>query len=91
MVVVRVDQFERQHAHAEQLGDLLVAAGVAAHAVAGEQRVAAEQGVAGAFEASSRRGVSMAHQAVVDEPAAEVRLLALPLRWRKREMTARLR
>ncbi len=55
VVVVPVDHFERDHADAEEFGDLLMAAGVAAGLIAGEERVAAEEGVAGAFEVGSGR------------------------------------
>ena len=79
MVVAGVDQFERDHAAAEQAADLLMAGGVAAHAVAGEERVAAEEGVAGAFEAEVFGDVDN-FETVFREPAAIVGLFALPLR-----------
>ena len=60
------------------LADLLVAGGVAAHAVAGVERVAAEEGVAGAFEAEVLGDVDD-FEAVLGEPAAVVGLFALPL------------
>ena len=60
------------------LADLLVAGRVAAHAVAGVERVAAEQRIAGAFEAEVLRHVDD-FEAVLGEPAAVVRLFALPL------------
>ena len=55
-----------------------MAGGVAPHAVAGVQRVAAEQRVAGAFEAEVLRHVDDL-EAVLGQPAAIVRLFALPL------------
>ena len=58
--------------------DLLVAGRVAPHAVAGVERVAAEQRVAGAFEAEVLRHVDDL-EAILGKPAAVVRLLALPL------------
>ncbi len=49
-----VDQFQRQHRHAEPLADPVVAPGVGAEAVAGEEGLAAEEGVAGPLEIVSR-------------------------------------
>ena len=49
MVEPRVYQFDRQHAHAERLADPLVRGRSGAGAVTGEQGLAAEQRVAGAF------------------------------------------
>ena len=49
----RVDQLERKDLHAEPLADPLVAAHVAAKPIAGEQRLAAEQGIAGPLEDGS--------------------------------------
>ena len=88
VVVAGVDQFHRNHAAAEHAADLLMAGGVAAHAVAGVQRVAAEERVAGAFEAevlpARRRCRSRARRASGDcralRPAAGG--------WRKRESSA---
>ena len=53
VVVIRIDQFHGNDAAAEHFADLLMAARVAANAIAGKERVAAEQGVAGAFEVKS--------------------------------------
>ena len=50
MVEPRVDQLHRQDLDAQPLADPLVAPHVAAEPIAGEQRLAAEQGVAGPLE-----------------------------------------
>jgi len=57
MVVVRIDQLQRQHTHAQHFGNLLMAACIAAHSIAGKQCVAAEQGVAGSLERKIARRV----------------------------------
>ena len=54
VVVTRIDQFQRDHAAAQQVADLLMTADRRANAIAGQQRVAAEQGVAGPFEIGLR-------------------------------------
>ena len=78
MVVAGVDELDRNHAAAEHAADLLMAGRVAPHAVAGVERVAAEEGVAGAFEAEVFRHIDD-FETIFGEPAAIVRLFALPL------------
>ena len=50
MIEPRVDQLQRQDLDAQPLADPLVAPHVAAEPVAGEQRLAAEQRIAGPLE-----------------------------------------
>ena len=91
VIVIRIDQLERNHAAAEHLADLLMAAGIAADAIAGKERVAAEQGVAGPFEVQIVRHVA-GFETVLR--AARPRRTALRLAaagWRKRAITADLR
>ena len=77
MVEPRIDQFQRQDRHAETLADPLVAADVAADAVAGEQGVAAEEGVAGAFEVIASGRCSTVKPWSLDQ-ASKMRALLLP-------------
>ena len=50
MVEPGVDQFEREHGHAQPLADPVVAPGVGPEAISGIKGRAAEQGIAGPFE-----------------------------------------
>ena len=77
VVEARVDQLQRQDLDAEPLAEPLVAPHVAADAVAGEQRLAAEQGVAGPLEVAALGGRCSTVEAVRGEPGVEVRRLAL--------------
>ena len=78
MIVAGVDEFDGNHAATEQPADLLMAGGVAAHAIAGVERVAAEERVAGAFEAEVF-GDFDDLETIFGKPAAIVGLFALPL------------
>ena len=78
MIVAGVDELDGNHAATEHAADLLVAGRVASHAVAGVERVAAEEGVAGAFEAEVF-GHFDDFKSVFGEPAAIVGFFALAL------------
>src|SRR5262249_8031316 len=78
VIVARVDELDGNHAAADHAADLLVAGGIAPHAVAGVKRVAVEESVAGAFEAEVGRHIDDL-KTIFSEPAAVVRFLALSL------------
>jgi hypothetical protein len=78
VVVIGVDQLQRQHAHAEQLADLLVAERIAPLSIAGQQRVAAKERIAGAFEAKFLRRLDDL-KPVGCQPAPKMFFFALPL------------
>ena len=77
MVEPGVDQLQRQDPHAQLLADPLVGGGVGPGAVAGEERLAAEQGVAGALVVHLL-GQVLDGEPVRGEPGVEERRLAGP-------------
>ena len=77
VIETRVDQLERQDLDAQPLADPLVAAHIAAKPVAGDQRLAAKEGVAGPFEVVARRELDDLEPAAPG-PAFKVRRFALP-------------
>ena len=60
VIVIGVDQFERDYANAEQFSNLLLTPSVAAYAIAREQRFTAEQGIARSLEVSLLGDVAQA-------------------------------
>ena len=55
MIVPGVDQFEREHLHAEPVAQPQLAARVGPRAIPGEEHVAAEEGIARSLEVLARR------------------------------------
>jgi len=89
MVIVRIDQFDRNYPNAEPDGDLLVTGCIAAHAIAGHERVAAEQGVARSFEIGAvRRRLDTI--AVLFESGGITGFFSLPLQVAKSRQDGRL-
>ena len=82
MVVAGIDQFQRDHAATQQVAHLLVPADRRANAVAGQQRVAAEEGIAGPLEKRVRFEEAKL-ETVLGEPGLGVGFLDLPLRMAK--------
>ena len=79
MVISPVDQFQRNDFALHQFAQLLMPADVAADAIAGEERLAAEQRVARPFQA--RLGFQRADlETVLREPLPVVGFFLLPLR-----------
>ncbi len=78
VIILRVNELDGYHAHAEHATDFLVSRRVAAHAIAGVQCIAAEECVARAFKAEVLRHVNYI-KTVLGKPAAIVRLFALAL------------
>ena len=82
MVIAAIDQFQRDDLALHPLADLLVSANVATNAVTGEERLAAEQRIAGPLQI--RLGLQRADlETVLREPLPVVRLFRLPLRMAK--------
>ena len=80
VIETRVDQLERQDLDAQPLADPLVAAHIAAKAVAGDQRLAAKERVAGPFEVVSR---SAARRPGTPAPRPAFKIAALRLAARR--------
>src|SRR5881227_1762186 len=78
VVIVRIDEFKRQHFASQSVAEPLLAFDLAANAVAGDERFATEEGVAGALEEAAFRQV-LDHETVFVKPGGAERLFALPL------------
>ena len=79
VVIVRIDQLERQNASLDQLTDLLLRDRITPDVVSAEERFAAREGIPRAFE-KVRRRQGHDREAMRLEPGPKHRFFALPLR-----------